>query len=110
MVWPRSQLGRYSQPKVAVSAGLEEGEGDADDDMDLASQELSQGLYETYLMLTATLEGDAGAITILKMRTLCPGGSVTSPVLSAGKGRSLVLNWRAGRADARPPTFPSPAL
>lgn len=86
--------------KVTVPKGLQDDndgkDGDGDDDTYLLSQVLSQvlsqGLHGTYLMLTATLEGDAIIITTLKMRTLCPSGLVTSPGLAAGKWWGLDLS------------------
>lgn len=94
MVWPLTQAEQELTAEVIVSKGLRDDDngkdGDGDDEMPLSSQVLSQGLRGTYLTLTATLEGDAIMITILKMRTLCPGGSVASPGLTLGSGEAWI--------------------
>lgn len=96
MVWPLTQAEQELTAEVIVSKGLRDDDngkdGDGDDETPLSSQVLSQGLRGTYLTLTATLEGDAIMINILKMRTSCPGGSVASPGLTAGKRQGLDLS------------------
>lgn len=96
MVWPLTPAEQELRAEVMVSKGLRDDDngkdGDGDDETPLSSQVLSQGLRGTYLTLTATLEGDAIIINILKMRTSCPGGSVASPGLTAGKRRGLELS------------------